>query len=174
MVDIKDAPEIKDITWYDFMHYINELANDIQITRHRMKQPFGADKDPIWYEQYRGIVAIARGGLFVAAQLLHAQGFDKHFKRWPIWVDTMCMRSYAGTKKGHVEVYKFPTQGHSTDPILIVDDLSDSGETLLVAKNLYPNSHTAVLFTKPQGNKMADFAAQRLPHNPWIKFPWEV
>lgn len=63
---------------------------------------------------------------------------------------------------------------------LIVDDISDSGETLanLLKKHGYPISsthklYTATVFERKYTSFMPDFIGKRIEYQDWIVFPWE-
>jgi hypoxanthine phosphoribosyltransferase len=61
--------------------------------------------------------------------------------------------------------------------ILIVDDISDSGQTLNLAKQHLTEkgaaeTKTAVLYTKTTTQTPPDYAGKIT--NPWVVFPWEI
>jgi hypoxanthine phosphoribosyltransferase len=61
--------------------------------------------------------------------------------------------------------------------ILIVDDISDSGQTLKTAKHHLiekgaTETKTATLYTKPVTKTRPDFT-EKITHH-WIVFPWEI
>lgn len=63
---------------------------------------------------------------------------------------------------------------------LIVDDISDSGNTLinLLNKTHYPISpthklYTATVFERKYTSFMPDFIGKRIEYQDWIVFPWE-
>jgi adenine/guanine phosphoribosyltransferase-like PRPP-binding protein len=50
--------------------------------------------------------------------------------------------------------------------ILIVDDLVDSGKTLELVRELYPNAHLATVYAKPEGEPQVDtFITGRIPRH---------
>ena len=59
------------------------------------------------------------------------------------------------------------------DPVLVVDDLVDTGNTAIFIKKLLPRCHYAVLHAKPQGRKFADTYIQETPQEVWILYPWD-
>lgn len=72
------------------------------------------------------------------------------------------------------------TSDRLLSPLLLVDDLVDSGETLQQAIAWLQQTQdvtelrTAVLWQKPSSSFQPDFAAQVLTDNPWIEQPFEL
>ena len=115
------------------------------------------------------ILAIARGGLTLAHHL--AEIFDIRE------VFTINAVSYEKTqKKETIDIFNIPNL-HSYKNILIVDDISDSGETfkkvLKILKEKYKNLNfkTLAIFYKPSSKFKPDFYFQET--NEWIRFFWE-
>ncbi len=114
--------------------------------------------------RWRGIVAIARGGLVPAAIL--ARELDLRL------VDTVCIASYDEMEKGEPVVMKSlsgPGAG-----LLLVDDLVDTGATARLVRAMLPLAHYAVLYAKPQGRPYVDSFVQEIGQDVWIVFPWET
>ena len=64
------------------------------------------------------------------------------------------------------------------DPVLIVDDISDKGNTLqYIDDNLTKqgaiNLHTAVIFSKPGTSYEPTYTYSSVPDDEWVLFPWE-
>lgn len=98
------------------------------------------------------ILAIARGGLVPATYIAHALG-----------VSTIeCCR-------------EVPPMYNLSDDVLIVDDISDSGDTLaqLVVK-LNCNYTTATVFKRFNTSFEPDYFGEEILTDDWITFPWEV
>ena len=115
------------------------------------------------------ILAIARGGLTLAHHL--AEIFDIRE------VFTINAVSYEKTqKKETIDIFNIPNL-HGYKNILIVDDISDSGETfkevLKILKEKYKdlNFKTLAIFYKPSSKFKPDFYFQET--NEWIRFFWE-
>ena len=115
------------------------------------------------------ILAIARGGLTLAHHL--AEIFDIRE------VFTINAVSYEKTqKKETIDIFNIPNL-HGYKNILIVDDISDSGETfkevLKTLKEKYQdlNFKTLAIFYKPSSKFKPDFYFQET--NEWIRFFWE-
>jgi len=115
------------------------------------------------------IVAIARGGLTFAHHL--AEKFDIRE------VFTINAISYNKQKKlNKIDIFNIPNLEKFKE-ILIVDDISDSGDTFLevlkILKEKYPdkNFKTISIFYKPTSKYKPDFFIKET--NKWIKFFWE-
>ncbi len=115
------------------------------------------------------IVAIARGGLTLAHHL--AEIFDIRE------VFAINAISYDKTKKKEkIDIFNIPNL-HGFKNILIVDDISDSGETFIevlkLLKEKYPdlNFKTLSIFYKPTSKFKPDFYFHKTTE--WIKFFWE-
>ncbi|HEY1792669.1 MAG TPA: xanthine phosphoribosyltransferase [Opitutaceae bacterium] len=121
--------------------------------------------------EWRGIIAITRGGLVPAA--LVARELDIRL------VDTICVTSYARGGEGEadqvrteVKVLKgVPGDG---DGYLLIDDLVDSGRTAQVVRKLLPKAHFATLYAKPAGRAFVDTCVKEFKQNKWIFFPWDI
>ena len=119
------------------------------------------------------IVAIARGG-FVPARLLadHLDVFD---------MDSMKIEHYQGVNRQQMARLRYPlaaeVDGRS---ILVVDDVSDSGETFELAlshirsKGEPAELRTAALHHKETSSYRPHFHAGRLEQWRWLIYPWAV
>ncbi len=115
------------------------------------------------------LLAIARGGLTFAHHLAEKMNIREVFSINAI--------SYNKTqKKEKIDIFNIPNL-HGFKDILIVDDISDSGDTFIevlkILKEKYPdlNFKTISLFYKPTSKFKPDFYFHKT--NEWIKFFWE-
>jgi len=117
---------------------------------------------------WKAIVAITRGGM--APAMIIARELDIRT------VDTISVKSYSHQDQSDAEVLKKP----DTDIIgdgsgcLIIDDLVDSGKTLKLVRDLYPNAHFATVYAKPEGRNMVDSFITEVSQDTWIFFPWDM
>jgi len=115
---------------------------------------------------WRGIVAVARGGLVPAALVSRALGVRL--------VETVSVAAYQGEMLGAPQLLKAPVAAGDGAGWLVVDDLVDTGATMRIVRDLLPNAHVAVLYAKPLGRALADSFVREFPQNCWIDFPWEM
>ncbi|GGA13862.1 xanthine phosphoribosyltransferase [Neptunicoccus cionae] len=117
---------------------------------------------------WRAVVAITRGGM--APAMIAARELDIRT------VDTISIKSYDHQSQSEARVLKKPDDklmGDGTG-ILIIDDLVDSGKTLEVVRELYPNAHFATVYAKPKGRPQVDTFITEVSQDTWIFFPWDM
>ncbi len=118
--------------------------------------------------EWKAIVAITRGGM--APAMIIARELDIRT------VDTVSVKSYSHQDQSEAEVLKSPDPeiiGDGTG-VLIIDDLVDSGRTLELVREMYPNAHFATVYAKPKGNPMVDTYITEVSQDTWIFFPWDM
>lgn len=140
------------VSWQEYHGYAQQLAEAILIKDGPVEE----------------IVAIARGGLtlgHILSDLLSAT------------ISTFSIQSYEYyTKQGEVKItakIQTPVKGKR---ILLVDDVADTGKTLMRAleylRDFKPKKiTTATMFYKPHSIFKPDFYAQQT--SKWILFPYE-
>ena len=119
------------------------------------------------------IVAIGRGGYMPARLLSDLLGIFN--------LTSFKIEHYQGAHKGRVAQVKYalnaPVDGQS---ILLVDDVSDSGETFNVAlEHIHAlgkplRTRTAVLHHKVVSSVAPDFYAEKIAQWRWVIYPWAV
>ncbi len=115
------------------------------------------------------ILAITRGGLFPAGILARELNIKL--------IETVGMESYSGSDKtaeqGEVQILKEFNQRFSHN-VLVVDDLADTGRTLIELKKSLLKPVVVTLFCKPEGLKMVDYYAEEVSQDTWVRFPWDT
>ena len=122
---------------------------------------------------WRAVVAITRGGM--APAMIVARELDVRT------VDTISVVSYhsgggAEDQRREAKVLKSPDpeiMGDGTG-VLVIDDLVDSGKTLELVRELYPNAHFATVYAKPEGEPQVDDFITGVSQDTWIFFPWDM
>lgn len=119
------------------------------------------------------IIAIGRGGYMPARLLSDLLGIMD--------LTSFKIEHYRGSQKSSRAIIKYPLDADINQRnILLVDDVSDSGDTFSVAiehvrSNGIPNTiHTAVLHHKSVSKFVPDFFAQEVKTWRWIIYPWAV
>ena len=127
-----------------------------------------ADKGP-----FEAIVCITRGGLVPAAIVARELGLRL--------VECVCITSYRDeTHQGDLEVLKdiAPSIRAVGDGkgkgILVIDDLTDTGKTAGIVREMLPNAHFATVYAKPQGSPVIDTFVTEVSQDTWIYFPWDL
>ncbi|MBI1272879.1 MAG: xanthine phosphoribosyltransferase [Alphaproteobacteria bacterium] len=141
-------------TWEEIQRYSMALA-----WRVGPKAPSG--------NPWRGIIAVARGGLVPAAAVAR----ELHIRL----IDTICLQSYTGKKLGKTSIIKDATLAtNGGKDWLIIDDLVDTGHTAKIVRKMLPKAHFATLYAKPKGLPYVDSYLMEFSQDTWIYFPWEV
>jgi xanthine phosphoribosyltransferase len=127
-----------------------------------------SDKGP-----FEAIVCITRGGLVPAA--IVARELDLRL------VETVCVSSYPDYfNQGELKVLK--TIAPSVQSIgngkgkgvLLIDDLTDTGKTAKIVREMLPDAHFATVYAKPLGAPMCHTFVTEVSQDTWIYFPWDL
>lgn len=118
------------------------------------------------------ILAIARGGLIVAASLGYALGVKNTY--------TMNVEFYTGVDERLELPIILPPVPELVDleeaKVLIADDVADTGATLALVKNFcgprVGEVRIATLYEKPRSVVKCDYVWRRTER--WIEFPWSA
>jgi len=136
----------------------NEFINDLPILADKIKE-FNPD----------ALLAIARGGLTLGHFLAERLNTREVYAINAI--------SYENEKKlGFIKIFNIPDL-KDKKKIVLIDDISDSGETLFAIKELITNKYlnisikTATIFYKKDTKVMPDFSIKEA--NEWIVFFWD-
>jgi len=134
----------------------NEFIEDLKLLTKKIDYKFDT------------IIAIARGGLSIAQLLGEYYNIRNVYS-----INTI---GYNGDKKlDNIEIFNIPNLDNSQN-ILIVDDIVDSGDTLLLTLNrlreIYPNKEfkSASIFYKPSAIIQPNYSIKEAKE--WIEFFW--
>ncbi|MFO1172632.1 MAG: xanthine phosphoribosyltransferase [Hyphomicrobiaceae bacterium] len=154
------APKAFPVSWDQFHRDARALAWRL------------ADKGP-GGEPFQAIVCITRGGLVPAAIVARELGLRM--------IETICIASYHDYKsQGELMVLKeiapaVASVGNGRGRgILVVDDLTDTGKTAKIVRDLLPEAHFAAVYAKPQGAPLIDTFVTEVSQDTWIYFPWDM
>jgi xanthine phosphoribosyltransferase len=111
------------------------------------------------------LIAVTRGGMVPAC--LVARELDIRV------IDTVSVKSYDHQTQSEAKVLKMPEDIGTGKNCLIVDDLSDTGNTFKALRALLPDATYACLYAKPSGKPFTDFWARETTQDTWIYLPWE-
>lgn len=158
---VETAAKVLEVDWDQYHALIERLAVKVHESGYRFNQ----------------IICIARGGLRVG---------DILSRIYELPLAILSTHSYAaggGTVRGELIIAEHMTM---TSPrlgehVLLVDDMVDSGHTLQVVHRTLPERfptireiRTAVLWWKGCSVVQPDYWVEHLPHNPWIRQPFEI
>lgn len=122
---------------------------------------------------FHAIVCITRGGMVPAAVI--ARELEIRV------IETVCVASYHNYEsQGEMQVLKGITQeiidaGEGQGQgVLVVDDLTDTGNTAKVVRTMMPKAHFATLYAKPAGRPLVDTFVTEVSQDTWIYFPWDM
>ncbi|PRD41056.1 xanthine phosphoribosyltransferase [Phyllobacterium phragmitis] len=120
--------------------------------------------------EWRAMVAITRGGLVPAAIICRELGIRL--------IETVCIASYHDyTEQGKLQILKGVGASlleNEGEGVLIVDDLTDTGKTAAMVREMMPRAHFATVYAKPLGRPMVDTFITEVSQDTWIYFPWDM
>lgn len=121
-------------------------------------------------QSFRAIVCVTRGGLVPAAIISRELEIRL--------IETVCIASYHDyTDQGETLLLKGIAGDLTTnggEGVLIIDDLTDTGNTAREVREMLPNAHFACVYAKPQGVPMVDTFVTEVSQDTWIYFPWDM
>jgi xanthine phosphoribosyltransferase len=122
---------------------------------------------------FEAIVCVTRGGLVPAA--IVARELDLRL------IETICVASYHDyTSQGELKVLKgispsVQAIGNGKGKgVLLIDDLTDTGKTAKIVREILPDAHFAAVYAKPAGAPMCHTFVTEVSQDTWIYFPWDL
>lgn len=137
------------ISWQEFHQHTKQLAEKLK-------------SNGSWNK----IVAVSRGGLLPAGILAYELDIRN--------VEVVNMSSYDGDKqrsKENIDIKSFV--GDVDENTIVIDDLSDTGNTFRLLRQEFPHAHFAAVYAKSKGKNLVDFYVSEMPDQ-WIVFPWDI
>ncbi|TCP96255.1 xanthine phosphoribosyltransferase [Cricetibacter osteomyelitidis] len=116
--------------------------------------------------QWKGIIAVSRGGLFPAAVIARELNL-RH-------VETVCIASYDHDQQSELRVLHAAEVPNGGAGWIVVDDLVDTGNTARAIREMYPNAKFVTVFAKPAGASLVDDYVIDIPQGTWIEQPWDL
>ena len=135
------------ITWDNMQMYTRQLAEKL-----------------LPADQWKGIIAVSRGGLVPAAILARELGI-RH-------VDTVCISSYDHDHQREMKVLK-QAEGDG-EGFIVIDDLVDTGGTAEMIRQMYPKGKFVTVCAKPAGKHLVDDYVVDIAQDTWIEQPWDM
>lgn len=131
----------------------DRLHRDVRALCHRLIE-----------REYKGIIAITRGGLIPAALIARELNIRL--------IDTICIKSYDHMEQSEVNVMK--GIDHDGEGWLLVDDLVDTGKTARAVREMLPKANFVTIYAKPEGKPLVDQYLTEIAQDTWIQFPWDM
>ncbi|MEX1222034.1 MAG: xanthine phosphoribosyltransferase [Idiomarina sp.] len=118
-------------------------------------------------EQWRGIIAVSRGGLVPAAIVSRELNVRL--------VDSVCVSSYDhNSQRDDITLLKDVNSTEDGEGFLVIDDLVDTGNTLKFLRARFPKAKFITVYAKPSGMEYVDDYVADLEQQTWIHFPWDM
>ena len=137
------------ITWDEFHQDVKNLCSKIKKSG-----------------SYNKIVAISRGGLIPAGIISYELGIRQ--------TSVINIATYVGSAHLKLNEVDNPELVGKVDKnTLIIDDLSDSGQTLNVMRRQFPHGTFATIYAKPNGAAEVDICSRQI-EDKWVVFPWDI
>ena len=138
------------ITWNEFHQDVKNLCKKIKQTG----------------QEFNKIVAISRGGLIPAGIIAYELGIRNSA--------VINISTYVGSEHLKIDEVDNPHfVGKVDEKTLIVDDISDSGQTFEIMRRTFPVGKFVTVYAKKQGAQQADIFERQMPDN-WLVFPWDI
>lgn len=120
--------------------------------------------------KWDAIVCVTRGGLVPCAIIARELGIRM--------IETVCVASYHDyDEQGQMKVIKEVNDDikiNGGENVLIIDDLTDTGKTAAIVREMLPNAHFAAVYAKPTGKPLVDTFVTEVSQDTWIYFPWDM
>lgn len=134
----------------------NEFHQDVKNLAQKIKE----------HGTFNRIIAVSRGGLIPAGILSYELDIRQ--------CDSINIQTYDDKQQRSAADIVIDNKLDKADSrTLIIDDLSDSGQTFQILKNLFPEACRVAVYAKPNGKKDTNIFARALPDQ-WVVFPWDI
>ena len=115
---------------------------------------------------WKGMIVITRGGLVPGAFLSQSMNLKN--------IRVLGVASYKKTQQGNLKKFYHPEDiKEGGEGWLVVDEISDTGETLKYIRTLYPKAFYVSMVVKPKGKPQVDAYGAESDQETFIVFPWE-
>lgn len=115
---------------------------------------------------YNKIIAVSRGGLLPAGIISYELDIRN--------TEVVNMSTYDGEKQRQQNAFEIkPAEvGVVDEQTLVIDDLSDTGNTFNLLRQMFPKACFVSVYAKSKGKPSVDIFAREMPDS-WIVFPWD-
>lgn len=147
--------------------------NNIEVLVGNMRDDCRATENLMQFK-YDAVVSISRGGCIPGTMLAYLLDL-------PMFVAGVNMYTADDKPTDDVVVRQKLYLPEDVESIIIVDDISDRGDTLNYTWNCYndnckwiKNISTATLCTRHSSKFVPTFPGIKIDHDDWITFPWDT
>jgi len=113
------------------------------------------------------IVAVTRGGMAIGQML----GYLLDVRR----IDIINCMSYGDDRQqSPLYVIRAPGGEYNDNSTVFVDDITDTGQTMALIGQVYPQAFRYCLVAKPAGKAFVHFYSVAVAQDCWVDFPWEL
>jgi len=124
-------------------------------------------KETVDFKKFNTLVEVSKGGLALGIKLAN-------ISKLPLKI--VFANSYKNKKRKELIVEQFYPMTWKA-PILLVDDIADTGETLAYIKTELTTwsreTEVLTLFYKPHSIVKPDYYFNKIGNKVWVNFPWE-
>ena len=138
------------ISWTEFHQDVKNLCKKIQATG----------------QVFNKIVAISRGG-FIPAGII---AYELNIRNSAV----VNISTYIDDKHLELnEISNIQSVGVVDEKTLIIDDISDSGQTFKFMRQSFPKGKFVTVYAKQKGIAQTDIFERQIPEK-WLVFPWDI
>ena len=138
--------DIQKISWRRFDFLVNDIVEEYK------------ERD------IKLIVGLSRGGLPLAVKLSNLLNIPMESLKW---------QTRDGDEQDVIKLMALKKR-YETEEVLFVDDICDSGDTILGISKYFPNPVFATLVNKLPSSGLVEYSPLVKKDQDWITFPWEV
>ena len=115
---------------------------------------------------WKGIISVTRGGMIpagIVAQEVEVKN-----------IQTLCIETYSHQEQSREPIFHHtPKIENEGEGWIVIDELSDTGNTFKTIREIFSKAHYACVYTKPDGESQVDTFVESVSQDTWIYFPWE-
>ena len=138
------------ISWNEFHQDVKNLCQKIKQTG----------------KEYNKLVAISRGG-FIPTGII---AYELDIRNTSV----VNIISYNGSNQIKLEkIDNIETIGEIDEKTLIIDDISDTGQTIKTMRKNFPSGTYVTVYVKEKGKTDPDIYEKEIPDK-WLVFPWDI
>jgi hypoxanthine phosphoribosyltransferase len=116
------------------------------------------------------LLAVLDGGMQLTCDL--SKVLYNYYNRRDVFIETICLKSYSGTERGDIEWIKRPSDNFLHKHVVIVDDINDSGNTIIAIKEAlklkHPKSIISCVMLQRENSTLQSELSGRIVQDGWF------